>query len=68
MMEFGFTVILFAMLGGLALLLADIYAIIQTIKSGADGLAKTVWVVLIIMMPVLGLLIWLIAGPRPASA
>lgn len=68
MIELGFTVILFAMLGGLALLIADIYAVIQTLKSGSDGLIKIIWIVLIIMMPVVGLILWFIAGPRPANA
>lgn len=64
MLEFGFGVILFALLGGLALLIADIYAIIQTLKSNSGGGTKLVWVILIIMMPVIGLIIWFIAGPR----
>lgn len=67
MMELGITFILLAMLGGLALLVADIYAIVQTLKSGESGLVKIIWAVLIIMMPVLGLIIWFVAGPRPTS-
>lgn len=66
MLELGFTVILFAMLGGLALLVADVYAVIKTLQSNSDGLAKLIWVVLIVMMPILGLIIWFFAGPRPA--
>lgn len=67
MMAFGGTLILFAMLGGLALLVADLYAIIQTLKSGESGAVKIVWAVLIFVMPVVGLIIWFFAGPRPAS-
>ncbi|NNF51818.1 MAG: PLDc_N domain-containing protein [Gammaproteobacteria bacterium] len=54
------------MLGGLALLVADVYAVIKTLQSNSDGLAKLIWVVLIVMMPILGLIIWFFAGPRPA--
>lgn len=67
MMGFGFTVILFAALGGLALLIADIYAIIQTLQSSESGAAKIVWVALIIIMPFIGLIIWFFAGPRSGS-
>jgi len=34
------------------------------LKSGATTGMKIVWVLLIILLPVLGLIIWAIAGPR----
>ncbi|MBO5392595.1 MAG: PLDc N-terminal domain-containing protein, partial [Pseudomonas sp.] len=34
------------------------------IKSGAGTGAKVLWVLLILFLPVLGLVIWAIAGPR----
>ncbi len=49
---------------GLLVLIADVWAIIKTVQSGASTGAKVGWVVLILLLPVLGLLIWLIAGPR----
>lgn len=49
---------------GLIVLLADLYAIYQVLTSRASGLAKIIWTIVIIALPVLGLLIWLIAGPR----
>ncbi|MGC1506107.1 MAG: PLDc N-terminal domain-containing protein [Sulfitobacter sp.] len=49
---------------GLIILIANIYAIYQVLTSGASGLAKIIWTVAILLMPVLGLIIWLIAGPR----
>ncbi len=49
---------------GLIILIANIYAIYQVITSGASGLAKIVWTVVILLLPVLGLIAWLIAGPR----
>ena len=52
---------------GLIILIANIYAIYQVITSGASGLAKIIWTVAILSLPVLGLIAWLIAGPRGGS-
>ena len=49
---------------GLIILVLDIWAIINLIKSSAGTGAKVIWVLLIIFLPVLGLIIWAIAGPR----
>ncbi len=49
---------------GLVILVLDIYAIIRTVQSGASTAAKLIWVVVILVLPVLGLLAWLIAGPN----
>jgi hypothetical protein len=49
---------------GLIILVADIWAIVKIFQSGATTGAKALWIVLILILPVLGFLIWLIAGPR----
>jgi hypothetical protein len=49
---------------GLIILVADIWAIVKIFQSGATTGAKALWIVLILILPVLGLLIWLLAGPR----
>ena len=49
---------------GLVVLIADIWAIVKTFESPSSAGAKTLWIVLILLLPVLGLIIWLIAGPR----
>jgi len=49
---------------GLIILIADIWAIVRIVQSGATTGAKVFWIVLILLLPVLGLLIWLIAGPK----
>ena len=49
---------------GLIILVLDIWAIINVIKSSAGTGAKVIWVLLIIFLPVLGLIFWAIAGPR----
>lgn len=53
---------------GLIILIADIYAIYQVLTSRASGLAKVLWTVGIIVLPVIGLIVWLIAGPRGGAA
>lgn len=53
---------------GLIILVADIWAIINVIGSGASTLAKVLWILLIIILPLIGLIIWLIAGPRSSRA
>lgn len=55
---------------GLLVLIADIYAIYQVLTSGASTAAKAVWTLVILLLPVLGFLAWLVAGPRgrPVSA
>lgn len=42
----------------------DIWAILNVLKSHAEVRIKIIWVLVIIVLPVLGLLIWAIAGPR----
>jgi hypothetical protein len=49
---------------GLVILVADIWAIINVFQSSASMLAKLVWIVLILLLPVIGFIAWLIAGPR----
>ncbi len=49
---------------GLLILAADIWAIINIFQSRASNGAKVVWTLLILVLPLLGLFIWLIAGPR----
>lgn len=48
----------------LAILALDIWAIINVVKSSAETGVKILWVLLIVFLPVLGLIIWALAGPR----
>ena len=48
---------------GLVILIADIYAIMQVLGSGASTGTKLLWILLILFLPVVGLIIWLLAGP-----
>jgi len=49
---------------GLILLIANIWAIINIVQSRSSTGAKVLWVVLILIVPLLGFIIWLIMGPR----
>ena len=58
----------FAGIGGFIVLLLDIWAIVSVIGSRASTGAKVLWTLLIIVLPILGFIIWLIAGPRSSKA
>jgi hypothetical protein len=49
---------------GLIILIADIWAIVKTIESPTTTGSKVLWIVFILLLPILGLLVWLVAGPR----
>ena len=51
---------------GFIVLALDIWAIISIIKSGARTGSQVLWVLLIILLPVVGLIIWWLAGPKGA--
>lgn len=58
------------MLNGLVSLLvlvADVWAIVQIVQSGATTGSKVLWSLLIVLLPVVGLVIWYFAGPRPGA-
>ncbi|ETX28077.1 PLD nuclease N-terminal domain-containing protein [Roseivivax isoporae] len=52
---------------GLIVLILDIYAIYQILTSGASTLAKVLWTLAILILPILGFIVWLLAGPRGRS-
>lgn len=49
---------------GLVILALDIWAVLNVLKSNAEVGIKVLWILLIVLLPVLGLIIWAIAGPR----
>ncbi|OWU85535.1 hypothetical protein ATO6_00910 [Oceanicola sp. 22II-s10i] len=51
-------------LGGLIILALDIWAIVSIIGSNTTTGKKVLWTLLVLILPVLGFIIWLIAGPR----
>ena len=53
---------------GLIILIADVWAMVKTLQSTATVGMKAFWIVLILILPVLGLIIWLVAGPSRGKA
>lgn len=53
---------------GLLILILDIYAIYQILTSAATTGAKLLWTLLILLLPLVGFIIWLVAGPRGGRA
>lgn len=49
---------------GLIILALDIWAIVKTVQSPAGTGAKVLWILLILLLPVLGFLLWLLLGPK----
>ena len=49
---------------GLIILVLDVWALVKTVQSGAGTGAKVVWIVLIIVLPVFGFILWLLFGPK----
>jgi hypothetical protein len=49
---------------GLIILILDVYAIIKVIGSSASIGTKVLWVVLILLLPVVGLILWALLGPK----
>lgn len=49
---------------GLLILIGDIWAIINIMQSRSEMGIKLLWILLVVLLPLLGLIIWFIAGPR----
>jgi succinate dehydrogenase/fumarate reductase cytochrome b subunit len=55
-------------IGGLIVLIADVWAIVNILQSGADTGRKVLWTVLVILLPVLGFILWYFLGPKTGKA
>lgn len=49
---------------GILILIADIYAIINIAQSSAEPLKKALWIVLVLIFPLFGFIIWWLLGPK----
>lgn len=49
---------------GLLVLALGIYAIINILGSGATTGSKLLWILLVLILPVVGFIIWFFAGPK----
>ncbi len=49
---------------GLLVLVVNVWAIIRVVGSSASTGKKVLWVVLILLLPVLGVILWFLLGPK----
>ncbi|GAA0685028.1 hypothetical protein GCM10009104_08150 [Marinobacterium maritimum] len=49
---------------GLLILVLDVLAIIKTVQSRASTSTKVIWVVVVLLLPVFGLILWFLFGPK----
>ena len=52
---------------GLLLLIADVWAILNIFQSRASTGGKTGWIVLVLILPLVGFILWFLLGPRASS-
>jgi Phospholipase_D-nuclease N-terminal len=49
---------------GLIILALDIWAIVQILQRGGPTDKKILWILVILLLPVLGLILWLLLGRK----
>lgn len=49
---------------GLIVLVLNVWAIVKIVGSSAGTGTKVLWIVIILLLPVVGLLLWLLLGPK----
>ncbi len=49
---------------GLLILIADVWAIIKIFQSNATTGSKVLWIVIILLLPIIGLILWYLMGPK----
>ena len=63
MMNFGYGGIV-----GLLILAGDVWAIINVFQSSASNEKKLIWILAVVLLPLLGLILWFLLGPRDRKA
>jgi len=51
-------------LWGLLVLAGDIWAVINIVQSAASNERKLIWILVVLLLPLLGLILWYFLGPR----
>jgi hypothetical protein len=62
MMNMGYS------LWGVLVLIGDIWAIINILQSSASNDKKLLWVIVVVLLPLVGLILWFFLGPRDRKA
>ena len=63
MIDFGYGGIV-----GLLILAGDIWAIINIFQSSVSNEKKLIWILAVLLLPLLGLILWFVLGPRGRGA
>jgi hypothetical protein len=63
MIDFGYGGIL-----GVLILAGDIWAIINIFQSSVSNEKKLLWILVVVLLPLLGLILWFLLGPRQRAA
>jgi hypothetical protein len=63
MMDFGFNSLL-----SVLILAGDIWAIINIFQSSVSNEKKLLWIIVVVLLPLLGLILWYFLGPRNRRA
>lgn len=56
------------MILSIAILIADLWALYELLRSNESALVKALWAVLIVMLPIIGVILWFLMGPKSESA
>jgi hypothetical protein len=49
---------------GILVLIGDIWALINILQSSAANDKKILWVIVVVLLPLVGLILWFFLGPR----
>lgn len=49
---------------GVLVLAGDIWAIINIFQSSISNEKKLLWILVVVLLPILGLILWFVLGPR----
>lgn len=49
---------------GLIILILNVWALVKVFQSDATTGTRVLWIVLIVILPVLGFILWLLFGPK----
>jgi len=63
MMNFGYNSLI-----GVLILAGDIWAILNIFQSSASNEKKLLWILVVVLLPLLGLILWFFLGPRSGKA
>ena len=49
---------------GLVVLVLNVWAFVRIVQSGASTGSKVLWIVIILLLPLLGFILWWLFGPK----